>query len=166
MLFRSVSQSRYGHSDEMREIKIRKKEALTQRFREYVSKYSVYENIILLDTKGKVLVQLDPTNPITYSKDPLLQESLRTHQGYVETYRASDLTHHEPSLIYSYRVCNPENEEPLGVLCLIFRFENELQSIFRKLTRENPYIALELLNPEGEVIASSSAHHVPVGYVS
>lgn len=150
-------------SDEMREIKIRKKEALTQRFREYVSKYSVYENIILLDTKGKVLVQLDPTNPITYSKDPLLQESLRTHQGYVETYRASDLTHHEPSLIYSYRVCNPENEEPLGVLCLIFRFENELQSIFRKLTRENPYIALELLNPEGEVIASSSAHHVPVG---
>lgn len=150
-------------SDEMREIKIQKKEALTQRFREYVLKYSVYENIILLDTKGKVLVQLDPSNPITYSKDPLLQESLRTYQGYVETYRATDLTHHEPSLIYSYRVCNPENEEPLGVLCLIFRFENELQSIFRKLTRENPYIALELLNPDGEVIASSSVHHVPVG---
>ena len=150
-------------SEEMREIKIKKKEALTERFREYVAKYSVYENIILLDTKGKVLVQLDTANPITHSKDPLIQESLRTYQGYVENYRCSDLNHNKPSLIYSYRVCNPQTEEPLGVLCLIFRFENELQSIFRKLTRENPYIALELLNHEGEVIASSSGHHVPVG---
>lgn len=150
-------------SDEMREIKIKKKEALTERFAEYVSKYSVYENIILLDLKGKVLVQLDHTNPITFSKDPLLQESLRTYQGYVETYRASDLTNQKPSLIYSYRVCNPQNDEPIGVLCLIFRFDNELKSIFNKLTRDNPYIALELLNPYGEVISSSSAHHVPIG---
>lgn len=150
-------------SEEMREIKIKKKEALTERFREYVAKYSVYENIILLDTKGKVLVQLDAANPITHSKDPLIQESLRTYQGYVENYRSSDLNHNKPSLIYSYRVCNPQTEEPIGVLCLIFRFENELQSIFRKLTRENPYIALELLSHEGEVIASSSGHHVPVG---
>jgi len=43
---------------------------------------SVYENIILLDTKGKVLVQLDESNPVSISKDPLIQESLRTHQGY------------------------------------------------------------------------------------
>ena len=150
-------------SEEMREIKIRKKEALTERFREYVAKYSVYENIVLLDTKGKVLVQLDTANPITHSKDPLIQESLRTYQGYVETYRASDLTHNKPSLIYSYRVSDAQTDEPLGVLCLMFRFENELQSIFKKLTRENPYIALELLNPEGDVISSSSAHHVPVG---
>ncbi|MDD5717279.1 MAG: chemotaxis protein CheW [Sulfuricurvum sp.] len=152
-----------ANSDEMRGIKLKKREALAERFREYVAKYSVYENIILLDTKGRVLVQLDHTNPLTHSKDPLLQESLRTHQGYVETFRPSDLNHNKPSLIYSYRVCNPENDEPLGVLCLVFRFENELQGIFQKLTRENPYIALELLNPDGTVIASSSAHHVPVG---
>lgn len=150
-------------SEEMREIKIRKKEALTERFREYVAKYSVYENIVLLDTKGKVLVQLDTANPITHSKDPLIQESLRTYQGYVETYRSSDLTHNKPSLIYSYRVSHAQTDESLGVLCLMFRFENELQSIFKKLTRENPYIALELLSPDGEVIASSSGHHVPIG---
>lgn len=150
-------------SEEMRETKMKKKEALTARFREYVAKYSVYENIILLDTKGKVLVQLDTTNPITLSKDPLLQESLRTHQGYVETFRPSDLNHNKPSLIYSYRVSSPDSEEPLGVLCLLFRFENELQSIFRKLTKENPYIALELLDSSGTVIASASEHHVPIG---
>ncbi|MFA6187839.1 MAG: chemotaxis protein CheW [Sulfuricurvum sp.] len=150
-------------SEEMRHIKLTKKEALSQHFREYVAKYSVYDNIILLDTKGKVLVQLDETNPVTISKDPLLQESLRTHQAYVETFRTSDLNHNKPSLIYSYRISHPQTEEPLGVLCLMFKFEDELKSIFHKLTRENPYIALELLNPSQQVIASSSSHHVPIG---
>jgi hypothetical protein len=147
----------------MRYIKIKKKESLTHHFKEYISKYSVYENIILLDTKGKVLVQLDETNPISISKDSLIQESLKTHQGYVETFRATDLTHQKPSLIYSYRVNHPDTDEPLGVLCLIFKFEDELKSIFHKLSRENPYISLELLSPNGQVIASSSTHHVPVG---
>lgn len=150
-------------SDEMRHLKIDKKEALSRHFQEYVDKYSVYENIILLDPKGKVLVQLDETNPVTVSKDALIQESLRTHQGYVETFRSSDLTHNKPALIYSYRVEHPQTEEPLGVLCLMFKFEDELKSIFHKLTRENPYIALELLSPKEQVIASSSSHHVPVG---
>ncbi len=150
-------------SDELRRIKHEKKEALTERFREYVAKYSVYENIILLDTRGKVLVQLDESNSVMVSKDPLVHEALKTHQGYVETFRTSDLTHNRPSLIYSYRVCDPQSDEALGVLCLIFRFEDELASIFQKLVIENPYIALELLNPDGTVIASSSPHHVPVG---
>ena len=150
-------------SEELRQVKVEKKEALTQRFSEYVAKYSVYENIILLDTKGKVLVQLDRDNPVAVTKDPLLAESLQTPQAYVETFRASDLTRNETSLIYSYRVCDPSSGEALGVLCLVFRFEDELRGIFRKLTRENPYIALELLNTEGRVIASSSPYHVPVG---
>ncbi len=150
-------------SDELRQEKTEKKEALARRFAEYVSKYSVYENIILLDTKGRVLLQLDPANPVEATKDPLLSESLTTHRGYVETFRATDLTHHKPSLIYSYRVCDPSSGEPLGVLCLVFRFEDELRSIFAKLTRENPYIALELLDHDGRVIASSSPYHVPVG---
>ncbi|HEX5622846.1 MAG TPA: chemotaxis protein CheW, partial [Sulfuricurvum sp.] len=126
-------------SEEQRHQKLIKKEALSVHFREYVAKYSVYENIVLLDTKGKVLVQLDETNPVTVSKDPLIQESLRTHQAYVETFRTSDLTHHKPSLIYSYRISHPQTHEPLGVLCLMFKFEDELKSIFHKLTRENPY---------------------------
>lgn len=83
-------------SEELRQTKMEKKEALTKRFAEYVAKYSVYENIILLDTKGRVLVQLDHDNPVTTTKDPLLAESLKTHQGYVETFRSSDLTHHKP----------------------------------------------------------------------
>lgn len=150
-------------SDEMRHLKISKKESLLNHFQEYITKYSVYENIILLDTKGKVLVQLDETNPVSMSKDPLIQESLRTHQGYVETFRNSDLTLNKPALIYSYRVDHPQTGEPLGVLCLMFKFEDELKSIFQKLTRENPYIALELLSPKEKVIASSSSHHVPIG---
>ncbi|WP_298693058.1 chemotaxis protein CheW [uncultured Sulfuricurvum sp.] len=158
-----VNGTDFSHSEELRQEKLDKKSALHQRFQEYIAKYSVYENIVLLDTKGKVLVQYDHTNPVTHSKDPLIQESLRTHQGYVETFRPTDLTLNKPSLIYSYRVCDAESEEAIGVLCLMFRFEDELRGIFQKLIRDNPYIALELLSPEGRVIASSSPHHVPIG---
>lgn len=150
-------------TDEWRHQKIEKKETLLKRFREYVAKYSVYEDIILLDTHGKVLLQLDQESPVSYSKDPLIEESLKTHQGYVETFRSSDLTHQRRSLIYSYRIEDPDSLEPLGVLCLIFKFEDELKSIFQKLTRDNPYITLTLLSEDGEVIASSAPHHVVVG---
>ena len=76
----------------------------------------------------------------------------------------SDLTHNRPSLIYSYRVGTLDRRSA-GRLCLVFRFEDELRSIFRKLTQENPYIALELLDQDGQVIASSSPYHVPVGSI-
>lgn len=160
---RFINQTDFTVSDDARLLKIRKKEALRKRFAEYVAKYSVYENIFLLDPRGKMLLQLDETHPVTFSKDPLVQESLHTHAGYVETFRATDLSANRLSLLYSYRVSDPETGEPIGVLCLQFRFEDELKSIFSKLKRDNPYINLQLLRSDGTVIASSAPHHVPVG---
>ena len=43
-----------------------------QRLRAYRSKYTVYDEIILLDTAGNVLVQIDETTPLEGSVDPLL----------------------------------------------------------------------------------------------
>src|SRR5690606_1150395 len=60
---------------------------LRVRFHEYVKKYSVYSNIILLDTQGRVLVQLDEDNAVTHSSDDLIKEALNTQQAYVEIYR-------------------------------------------------------------------------------
>jgi hypothetical protein len=45
---------------------------LLARFKEYVEKYSVYANIMLLDTEGNVLLQLDEHNPVRHSKDTLI----------------------------------------------------------------------------------------------
>ncbi len=139
---------------------------LVSRFEQYVAKYSVYHNIILLTPDGRVLAQLDETNEITFSKDPLIEESLSTREDYVETYRYSDLMPADnKSLIYSYRVCETNNKDskPLGVLCLCFKFENEMRGIFKNLTTATDKSVISLLDRDGEVIASSDKYQLPLG---
>lgn len=139
-----------------------RREGLRHRFREYVQKYSVYHNIILLDPQGKVVLQLDTDNPVEQSGDPLVQETLTTGSGYVETFRHSDLLPRErESLIYSYRVM--DGQRALGILCLCFRFENETEGIFHNLIEAGDWTVLMLLDSQGKVIASSDPWHIPVG---
>lgn len=133
------------------------REYLLDRFEQYVAKYSVYHNIILLDTQGNVVLQFDQHNPVTQSKDPLIMESLHTDKSYVENFRYSDLLPNEPnSLIYSYRVVSPDDGHALGVICLCFKFKNECDGIFSGLLGNDQLAIVALLNQEGRVIASSS----------
>ncbi len=132
-------------------------------FREYVRKYSVYSDIILLDVRGRVVAKLDPANPVVQSSDPLIAESLNSSQAYVETFRRSDLQANEAApLIYSYRVVSADGA-PLGVLCLCFRFRDETAGIFERLSEREDWAVILLLDAAGHVIASSDAWHVPVG---
>lgn len=139
---------------------------MRHRFREYVEKYSVYHNIILLDPQGKVVLQLDTGNPVEQSRAPLVRETLETQAGYLETFGPSDLLPRERAgLIYSYRVMDgqTDNPQPLGILCLCFRFDNETEGIFRNLTEADDWGVLLLLDSAGRVIASSDPWHIPVG---
>lgn len=139
---------------------------MVARFQEYVAKYSVYFNIILLDIEGNVLVQLDDENDISHSSDPLIQEALNTNAEYVEVFRKSDLLQAEQnSLLYAYRVTenNDPDSSPLGVLCLCFRFENEMEGIFKNLRSKGDWSVMTLLDKSGTVIASSDPHHLPLG---
>lgn len=137
---------------------------LLARFREYVQKYSVYSNIILLDTTGNVLLQLDEDNPARHSDDPLIAESLTTTQAYVETFRHSDLQpRQDRSHIYSYRVISSDGRQALGVLCLCFKFTNEAEGIFSNLVHSGDWSVVTLLDHRGMVIASSDIYLIPVG---
>jgi hypothetical protein len=134
-----------------------KREYLREHFRQYATKYSVYHNIILLDTTGQVLLQLDENNPITQPSDALINESLHTQAAYVENYRHSDLLPNESnSLIFSYRVESADDGHALGVVCLCFRFENECAGIFANLLNNDALAIFSLLDKEGRVIASSA----------
>ncbi len=137
---------------------------LKVRFHEYIKKYSVYSNILLLDTSGNVLVQLDKSNLVSTSKDDLIFEALNTKQPYVEVYRHSDLIpNSERSLIYAYRVTSLEGNKNLGVLCLCFHFENEMQGIFKHLIKPNEWVTGIMLDLEDQVIASSDPYQIPIG---
>lgn len=135
--------------------------AVRKRLQEYVAKYSVYQNVVLLSADGEVLVQLDETNAISKSSDPLIAKTLGTTQAYVESYGSSDLVAHgKPALIYSYRVQTPQ--KTLGVLCLCFHFADETRAIFDKLCNAEDWTVLALLDASGRVIASSDQWQLPL----
>lgn len=135
---------------------------LRQRFKEYVAKYSVYDNVVLLAPDGKVLLQLNGDPATTHSAGTLLTHTLNTTAGYVESFGASDLfPHHAHSLLYSYRVT--AHHATVGVLCLSFRFNDETAGIFAKLLDRHDWTVLTYLNGAGRVIASSDHWQVPIG---
>lgn len=147
-------------------IETEQRSKIVERFQEYVAKYSVYFNIMLLDTQGNVLAQLDENSQVEHSSDSLIQEALSTQAEYVEVYRQTDLLpNNGDSLLYAFRVTetNDSYAKPLGVLVLSFRFENEMEGIFNSISSPDDWAVMTLLNESGVVIASSDPYHVPVG---
>lgn len=140
-------------------------ESLRLRFSEYVKKYSVYNNILLLDTNGEVLVQLDESNPVQHSSDPLIDQALNSgDQPYIEVHRHTDLLpNQDESLVYAYRVTHPDTHQAIGVLCLSFKFEDEMASIFKHLIPTDDWAIGIMLDKDKKVIASSDAYQIPVG---
>jgi len=137
---------------------------LRSHFKEYVSKYSVYHDIILLSPQGDVLVQLNENSSVTHSKDRLIEEALTTQSAYVEVFRHTDLLPDiESPLIYAYRVMSKDNSHPVGVLCLCFRIQDECQRIFEGLIAEDDWTIITLLDSSGAIIASSDPCQIPIG---
>jgi len=137
--------------------------ALRRRFGEYVRKYSVYSDIVLLDPKGNILARLSDEPSVAASSDPLIRTALETKSAYVESFRVTDLVPGgERSLIYAYRVVD-DGGAVLGALCLCFRFENESELIFSNLVDRDDWTVVTILDEAGIVIASSDPIHIPVG---
>lgn len=137
--------------------------AVCSRLRDYRAKYTVYDEILLLDTQGRVRAQLDDAIPVRVSADPLVAATLAA-DGYLETFRPSDLRPGKAvAHIFSHRVMHPETGRPLGVLCLCFRFEDEMEGIFHKLVNGRQGVVLCLTDDAGTVIASSAPDNFRVG---
>jgi chemotaxis signal transduction protein len=135
--------------------------AMQNRLREYCAKYTVYDDIIVLDTAGNVLVRLDDTAELAASTDSIVQAALAAH-GYVERFNRSDLVSGtRPGLLYANRIEDGEGTV-LGVLVLRFRFEDEMQRIFSSIADRHQQYALVLLDKDNRVIASNDPGHVPL----
>ncbi len=140
-------------------------ESIHARLLAYRSKYTVYDEIMLLDTDGNVLVQIDEHSEVEGSNDPLIGLTLDS-DSYVETFRATDLRPcKEKALIYSQRMLHPETGEVVGILCLCFDFEQEMRGIFESHRDPDERSNMLLLDSENRVIASADALWVPVGSV-
>lgn len=139
---------------------------IQKRFKEYVSKYSVYFDIVLLDTKGNVLVRLNDDIKVEKAETSFVQKILNSTEDYVETYKYHEFNpQYKKSLVYSYKVTNTNNpnSEKLGVLCLCFRFTDEMNGIFNNLVDSKNKECLTILDEDGFVIASSDKDHINLG---
>ncbi|WP_343731795.1 chemotaxis protein CheW [Duganella sp.] len=137
--------------------------AARQRLADYRDKYTVYDQILLLDLAGRVLVQADPANPVGLSHDPLLAAALAA-DGYVETFRATDLRPGQPrALVYAHRMRHPDSGAPIGVLCLCFHFEQEMAAIFAAYRDPAQRANMLLLDAHDQVISSADPLWIPAG---
>lgn len=140
--------------------------SIQNRFVEYINKYSVYFDIVLMNTQGEVLANLDTSEQLTKSHDSVIKDVLETNQDYVETYKYHDfLPKNDRSLVYSYKVTknNNPNSEVLGILSLAFKFENEMDGIFANLLNKEKKEAMTILDENGIVIATSDNYQIPIG---
>jgi chemotaxis signal transduction protein len=137
--------------------------AARRRLSDYRDKYTVYDEILLLDLDGRVLVQADPATPVARSGDPLLAETLAA-PGYVETFRATDLRPGKArALVYSHRMAHPDTGAPVGVLCLCFNFEQEMDAIFASYRNPSHRANMLLLDAQDRVISSADPLWIPAG---
>jgi len=136
---------------------------IDRRLQEYRHKYTVYDEILLLDTAGQVLAQTDRAAPVECTRDPLLSASLAS-DTYLETFRATDLRPHTPqALLYSRRMHRPGSAQPVGVLCLSFNFQQEMQGIFASHGDPSGRSVMLLLDDQHRIIASSNEGWMPLG---
>lgn len=140
-------------------------EKIKNRFKEYTQKYSVYYDIVLMDTHGNILVQLDESSDVEKSKDEIISYALNCNEEYIETFKYHDfIPKRKKSLVYTLPVkSDDESNKPIGVLSLCFRFQDEMKAIFDNLKSERNKECLTILDKEGVVIASSDHYHIALG---
>ncbi len=136
-------------------------DAMQQHLTHYISYYSVYQDVVLVCPTGRILLRLDRSESQAYSKDPLLHQCLQKPGKFTESFRYSDLQpRQKQSLIYAQAVLS-EQGEALGVLCLCFKFEDEITTIFKNLLPEPSQSILLLQAEDGTTVFSSDPDHLP-----
>jgi hypothetical protein len=137
--------------------------SIAARLKEYVNKYSVYREIVILDTHGNVRVNLNPESTLSKSSDQIVKAALNSYEPYLEVFGKSDLEpKYDSSLIYACKITDQDNRTVLGVLCLCFKFEDEMERIFKQITNDSTRL-ITIMDSKSKVIASSNHSIIPIG---
>jgi chemotaxis signal transduction protein len=137
--------------------------AVAARLAAYVRKYSVYDDVLLLDADGRLLARLDPHAPVgQVPADPLVAAALRGDEPYLEAHGPRPLLGGREGLVYAAAL-RGEGGRPCGVLCLSFRLQDEMAGIFGQLLGADAAAQLVLVDGDSRVIASSQPALGPPG---
>ena len=128
---------------------------IVQHMLEYAAKYSVYDDVILFDPQGRVRARMNNAVAGQLGTDPVIQELISSGKDYVEVCRYSALCPHKQiASLFLAPVREPHSNELLGVLCLSFKLEDEMTSLFADLD-DGSALVMALLDARGKVLVAS-----------
>lgn len=140
---------------------------LRQRLQEYRAKYTVYDDILLLDACAHPLLGLQDRQltEALVVQEPAWWRGAMDRPGYGEHYGASGWYPGEGDLLlYVHRVVSAQGRA-CGAVVLRFGLHSELESIFADLRDPEDRVALLLVDGSDRVIASSKPAEFSVGEV-
>lgn len=131
--------------------------AMRQRLQEYAAKYSVYDDILLLDVNANARVTMSGRGELTTYSDPIVEQVLTGRHDYWEICRYSTLMPNKTiSSLFLAPVKSPKTNKNVGVLCLSFKLHDEMTSLFEEMSDGNDGVYC-LLDSKGKVLVSSHA---------
>jgi chemotaxis signal transduction protein len=136
---------------------------LRERLAAYVEKYSVYRDVVLFNPAGQIVARLDDTCTLSQSGSAIIAEALQSTAAYTEVFGRFDfLPNVDADLVYSCKVTDQQGNA-LGVLCLCFKFADEMTRIYQNLAQAGDRSVAVLIDDAGSVIASSNPYHMAIG---
>ena len=122
------------------------------RLAQYRNKYTVYDDILVLDKFAQPLVSLQPRRATTVHA-PAWWARTMSNSGYVEVFGSSGFFNGAGDvLLYANSIVAPSGDV-CGAVVLKFDLQSELHSIFKALHRDNAVILL--VDDRARVVASS-----------
>lgn len=128
-------------------------EQIIARLQEYVEKYSVYSDVAILTPDLKVVARLDSSIDKIYSESSILKEALNS-ADYIEYDEPIDVVSFEQSPLYFIQRIE-HNNNVIGLLCLSFKLEDELNRINKTLSGIGKKLNFSLIKNSGKVIFNS-----------
>lgn len=140
--------------------------ALQRRLSLYRSFYSVYTDIALINTQGKLIWRLTDgvVNSTSWPSVPMWFDACLGADGYVEVYEAHAWWGADPALIYGHRVLDDDGRV-LGVVALHFALTEELSALRAEVLGDQPEATLAFVNSRGQVLQSSNGSRLPGGSI-
>lgn len=140
-------------------------EQTRQRMRNYVAKYSVYGNVILLDANALVITDMRETLPPGTALHWIRREVAACTQ-YAEAFRPlqEDPPNENKSLIYAWKI--ELAGQIRGYIALDFNLKEESDALFSKVMGKSSqddaaeWRVCGVMNPHGDVLISSNPQYI------
>jgi hypothetical protein len=128
------------------------KKDITNILHEYKSKYSIYNEVLLISYDRRILANINPKNKMLRTNDEIFDEVFKTDR-YIQAYKKTDMIiFQKQSLFFAKRVLD-DNGNLLGAVVLSFDLENEMKTVFEKILEKNEVFSI--VDKFGNLIVSS-----------